>query len=58
MQEGIGEKVGMFIFFMTVFLASIVNAFVHGWKLTLVIMSVQPVLMIAMGVMAKVSSTT
>jgi hypothetical protein len=54
LQEGIGEKVGMFVFFFTIFVASMVNALVHGWELTLVIMSVQPVLMIAMGVLAKV----
>ncbi|CAG0912521.1 unnamed protein product [Notodromas monacha] len=55
LQEGIGEKVGMFAFFMTVFVASLINALVHGWELTLVIMSVMPVLMIAMGIMAKAS---
>ncbi len=43
MQEGIGEKIGMFIFFMTIFLASIVNAFIHGWELTLVILAAMPV---------------
>ena len=42
-QEGIGEKIGMFIFFMTIFLASLINAFIHGWELTLVMLSVMPV---------------
>ena len=42
-QEGIGEKIGMFIFFMTIFLASLVNAFIHGWELTLVMLSAMPV---------------
>ena len=51
-----GEKVGMFVFFFTIFVASMVNALVHGWELTLVIMSVQPVLMLSMGVLAKVCS--
>jgi hypothetical protein len=36
----------MFIFFATIFLASIINAFIHGWELTLVIMSAMPVLII------------
>ena len=36
LQEGIGEKIGMFIFFMTIFSASLINAFYHGWELTLV----------------------
>ena len=38
LQEGIGEKIGMFTFFLTIFSASLVNAFYHGWELTLVIM--------------------
>ena len=36
LQEGIGEKIGMFTFFLTIFSASLVNAFYHGWELTLV----------------------
>ncbi|CAG0912520.1 unnamed protein product [Notodromas monacha] len=57
LQEGIGEKVGMFVYFMTVFVASLISAFVYGWELSLVILSVMPVLMIASGVMAKVQSS-
>nr|XP_053626234.1 LOW QUALITY PROTEIN: ATP-dependent translocase ABCB1-like [Cherax quadricarinatus] len=44
LQEGIGEKVGMYVFFMTNFVASLVNAFIHGWLLTLIILSVFPLL--------------
>ncbi|XP_059085287.1 ATP-dependent translocase ABCB1-like isoform X5 [Tigriopus californicus] len=51
-QEGIGEKIGMFIFFATIFIASLINAFVHGWELTLVILSVMPVLVIATAIIA------
>ena len=43
LQEGIGEKIGMFLFFMTIFCASMVNAFYHGWELTLVILAAMPV---------------
>ncbi|KAG7166971.1 ATP-dependent translocase ABCB1-like [Homarus americanus] len=53
LQEGIGEKVGMFLFFMTTFLASLINAFVHGWELTLIILSVFPLLGISTGIIAK-----
>ncbi|KAK7086306.1 tRNA N6-adenosine threonylcarbamoyltransferase [Halocaridina rubra] len=56
LQEGIGEKVGMFIFFMTIFVMSLVNAFVHGWELTLIIISVFPLLGISTGIMAKAQS--
>ncbi|XP_063889978.1 ATP-dependent translocase ABCB1-like isoform X2 [Scylla paramamosain] len=57
LQEGIGEKVGMFIFFMTTFLASLINAFVHGWELTLIILSVFPLLGISTGLIAKVTTS-
>ena len=53
LQEGIGEKIGLFIFFMTIFTASLINAFVHGWQLTLVILAAMPILMIAVGIIAK-----
>lgn len=56
LQEGIGEKVGMFVFFMTTFLASLINAFVHGWELTLIILSVFPLLGISTGLIAKVTT--
>nr|CAG4640700.1 EOG090X02PU [Eulimnadia texana] len=52
-----GEKIGMFLFCFTAFLASIINAFVHGWELTLVMMSAMPVLAIAMGFLAKVQAS-
>ncbi|XP_076061207.1 ATP-dependent translocase ABCB1-like [Oratosquilla oratoria] len=57
LQEGIGEKVGMFIFFLTIFLSSLVTAFIYGWELTLVILSVFPLLAISTGFMAKAQST-
>ncbi|XP_064091932.1 ATP-dependent translocase ABCB1-like isoform X2 [Macrobrachium nipponense] len=56
LQEGIGEKIGMFTFFMSTFLICIVNAFVHGWLLTLIIISVFPVLGISTGIIAKAQS--
>ena len=52
LQEGIGEKLGMFIFFMTIFSSNLVNAFYHGWELTLVILAAMPVLMIATAIIA------
>ena len=44
LQEGIGEKVGMLVFSVVSFIVQIVNAFIHGWKLTLVMLAVQPVI--------------
>lgn len=37
---------------MTIFSASLVNAFIHGWELTLVILAAMPVLMIATAIIA------
>uniref|UniRef100_A0A672J2Z1 ATP-binding cassette, sub-family B (MDR/TAP), member 4 n=1 Tax=Salarias fasciatus TaxID=181472 RepID=A0A672J2Z1_SALFA len=46
-QEGIGDKVGMLIQGFTTFIASFVIGFIKGWKLTLVILAVSPVLAIS-----------
>ena len=42
-QEGIGEKVSMFVYFVASFTSCITNAFLHGWELTLVILAGMPV---------------
>ena len=39
------------------FFSAIINAFVHGWELTLVMMAATPVLIIAMGILGKVQTT-
>ncbi|XP_022240474.1 multidrug resistance protein 1A-like, partial [Limulus polyphemus] len=56
-QDGIGEKIGMCVFFMSTTIVSFVVALVYGWKLTLVILSVMPILVISGGVLAKVQAT-
>ena len=43
----------MFVFFMTICLASLTNAFYHGWELTLVMFAAMPILMVATGIIAK-----
>lgn len=53
-QEGIGDKVGMLIQAFTTFIASFVIGFIKGWKLTLVILAVSPVLAISAGFFSKV----
>jgi len=57
LQEGIGEKIGMLSFFTGTFLLSIIVAFVYGWDLTLVIMSMIPFMVIFGGMAAKVQSS-
>jgi ABC-type multidrug transport system fused ATPase/permease subunit len=43
-QEAIGDKLGNFIQFISMFVAGMIIAFVYGWKLALVILSVTPLL--------------
>lgn len=40
LQLGISEKLGIFLEFFTMFLASTIIAFVFSWKLTLVVCSI------------------
>ena len=54
-QEGIGDKLGQFFQFMAQFLAGFIVGFVRGWELTLVIMSVVPLLAISAAVLMGVS---
>eukprot|EP00079_Xenopus_tropicalis_P037616 XP_017951387.1 PREDICTED: multidrug resistance protein 1-like [Xenopus tropicalis] len=43
-HEGLGDKISIFLQFFSTFISGIIIGFVHGWKLTLVIMSVSPLL--------------
>ena len=54
MLDGIGHKIGMFIHAITIAILGLVMGFVYGWKLTLVIIAVSPLLVIAGGLMGKV----
>lgn len=53
-QEGIGDKVGMLIQSFTTFFSSFIIGFVKGWKLTLVILAVSPVLGMSAGLFSMV----
>lgn len=55
-QEGIGDKVGLLIQAYTTFIASFVIGFIQGWKLTLVILAVSPLLGISAAFFGKVSN--
>eukprot|EP01018_Ginkgo_biloba_P030331 Gb_08614 [translate_table: standard] len=55
-QDALGEKVGKFIAFMSTFIGGFVVAFVKGWKLTLVMLSMIPPLVVAGGSMAIIIS--
>ena len=54
-QNGIGDKVAMVIQSTTMFFTGFIIGFVYSWKLTLVILSLTPALMITGGITGKVS---
>lgn len=55
-QDGIGEKVGMCISFVSTTVLCICCALFYGWKLTLVCLCIMPILSIAMGVISKIQA--
>lgn len=56
-QAGIGDKLGQFLQWFSTFLAGFVIGFVFGWKLTLVILSVSPFLVVSGVIMGKLTSS-
>ncbi|XP_034258184.1 ATP-dependent translocase ABCB1 isoform X2 [Pantherophis guttatus] len=56
-NEGIGEKIGMLIQGISTFLAGFIIGFIKGWKLTLVILAISPVLGICAAVWTKILSS-
>ncbi|RUS84570.1 hypothetical protein EGW08_007665 [Elysia chlorotica] len=46
-QDGIGDKIGTFVQWMSTFCTGFIIGFVYGWKLTLVIVAVSPLLAVA-----------
>nr|XP_020023497.1 multidrug resistance protein 1 isoform X4 [Castor canadensis] len=56
-NEGIGDKIGMFFQAMATFFTGFIVGFTRGWKLTLVILAVSPVLGLSAGIWAKILSS-
>lgn len=56
-EEGIGEKLGLFVQFTSTFVAGFVVGFFYSWKLSLVILSVAPILGICGAFMGKLMAT-
>ncbi|KAG8552277.1 hypothetical protein GDO81_004465 [Engystomops pustulosus] len=52
-HEGLGDKIAIFVQFFATFLSGIIIGFVNGWKLTLVILSVSPLLIVSTAVWTK-----
>ncbi|XP_049836463.1 multidrug resistance protein homolog 49-like [Schistocerca gregaria] len=57
LQDGIGEKLGIFIYQMVSFTAAVVISFLHGWKLTLVVFTCAPIIIISTALVSKVQSS-
>lgn len=49
LEEGIGEKLGTFIFYQSAFVSSIAMALIKGWKLALLCLVTFPVTMFLVG---------
>lgn len=54
-QEGIGEKVPMFVYLVMSFVTAVLISFAYGWELTLVILSCAPIIIATTAIVAKVS---
>ena len=61
-QKAIGEKISMFLFFMSTAISGIVIAFTKGWDMTLVLLAFMPVLVItgyfASSALARINART
>uniref|UniRef100_A0A8C4JCQ5 Phosphatidylcholine translocator ABCB4-like n=1 Tax=Dromaius novaehollandiae TaxID=8790 RepID=A0A8C4JCQ5_DRONO len=55
-NEGIGDKIGLLVQAVTTFVTGFVVGLIKGWKLTLVILAVSPVLGLSAAIWAKVLS--
>lgn len=57
-HDGLGEKIGMCLFFLSTATASMLSALWHGWQLTLVLLSLLPFLVLITTAIAKVTRTS
>ncbi|XP_049518639.1 phosphatidylcholine translocator ABCB4 [Dermacentor silvarum] len=55
-HDGLGEKIGMCLFFLSTASASLISAFWHGWQLTLVLLALVPCLVLITTIIAKTQS--
>uniref|UniRef100_A0A452DYE3 Multidrug resistance protein 1 n=1 Tax=Capra hircus TaxID=9925 RepID=A0A452DYE3_CAPHI len=56
-NEGIGDKIGMFFQAMATFFTGFIIGFTKGWKFTLVILAISPVLGLSAAIWAKILSS-
>ncbi|MBN3283765.1 MDR1 protein, partial [Polyodon spathula] len=53
-NEGLGDRICIFVQFFCTFVAGFIIGFIYGWKLTLVILSVSPLLAASAAVLSKI----
>uniref|UniRef100_A0A8D1SZM8 ATP binding cassette subfamily B member 1 n=1 Tax=Sus scrofa TaxID=9823 RepID=A0A8D1SZM8_PIG len=56
-NNGIGDKIGVFFQLLATFIIGFISAFSRGWKLALVVMTVSPILGLSVAVWAKILSS-
>ncbi|KAI4891630.1 hypothetical protein NFI96_007634 [Prochilodus magdalenae] len=56
-NDGLGDKIAIFVQFFCTFIAGFVIGFIYGWKLTLVILAVSPLLAGSAAVWSKILAT-
>ncbi|GJQ78971.1 hypothetical protein Trydic_g133 [Trypoxylus dichotomus] len=56
LEDGLGEKVSMFIHMQTAFLSCLILALVKGWELALICLTSLPVTLIAIGIVAYLTT--
>ncbi|XP_073702575.1 ATP-dependent translocase ABCB1 [Garra rufa] len=56
-NDGLGDKICVFVQFFCTFIAGFVIGFIYGWKLTLVILAVSPLLAGSAAVWSKILAT-
>ncbi|XP_069504348.1 ATP-dependent translocase ABCB1-like [Ambystoma mexicanum] len=56
-HEGLGDKICIFVQYFSTFLTGIIIGFVKGWKLTLVILCVSPLLALSAAIWSKLLAT-
>ncbi|KAB0792584.1 hypothetical protein PPYR_14543 [Photinus pyralis] len=52
LEDGMGDKVSMFLTFQVTFVASVILALVKGWELALICLTSLPITMISIGIVA------
>ncbi|OCT75648.1 hypothetical protein XELAEV_18030832mg [Xenopus laevis] len=55
-NEGIGDKIAMLLQSLTTFVTGFIIGFIKGWKLTLVILAISPIMGLSAAIWAKVLS--